>query len=175
MHLSGTDTALIAAIRSGGQSGADRGALDAARSQGVGIEGWCPAGGWAEDHPEPPGLLSEYPELMETPSVDPAQRTEWNVRDSDATLILAPLSTNGVAASPGTRLTLELAEKYQKPSLLIGEGSTDEIATVLDWLAGQGNGLILNVAGPRESESPRGLPARLRCHHSTAGAQSMRT
>ena len=97
------------------------------------------------------------------------------MRDSDATLILAPLSTNGVAASPGTSLTLELAEKYQKPSLLIGEGSTDEIATVLDWLAGQGNGLILNVAGPRESESPRGLPTRLRCHHSTAGAQSMRT
>ena len=154
MHLSGPDTALIAAIRSGGQSGADRGALDAARAQGVGIEGWCPAGGWAEDHSEPPGLLAGYPELVETPSAEPAQRTEWNVRDSDATLILAPPSTNGVAASPGTELTLELAGKYQKPSLVIGEGSADEIATVLDWLAGQGRGLTLNVAGPRESESP---------------------
>ena len=154
MHLSGPDTALIAAIRSGGQSGADRGALDAARAQGVGIEGWCPAGGWAEDLPESPGLLAEYPELVETPMADPAQRTEWNVRDSDATLILAPPSTNGVAASPGTELTLELAGKYQKPSLLIGEGGPDEITTVLDWLAGQGSGRILNVAGPRESESP---------------------
>ena len=154
MHSIDPGTALIAAICSGGQSGADRGALDAARVQGVGIEGWCPAGGWAEDHPEPPGLLAEYPELVETPSVDPAQRTEWNVRDSDVTLILAPPSTNGVAASPGTELTLELAGKYQKPSLVIGEGSADEITTVLDWLAGQGRGLTLNVAGPRESESP---------------------
>ena len=154
MHLSCTDTALIAAIRSGGQSGADRGALDAARAQGVGIEGWCPAGGWAEDHSEPPGLLAGYPELVETPSAEPAQRTEWNVRDSDATLILALPSTNSVAASPGTKLTLELAAKYQKPSLVIGEGGRDEFITVMNWLAGQGSGLILNVAGPRESESP---------------------
>ncbi len=154
MHLSCTDTALIAAIRSGGQSGADRGALDAARAQGVGTEGWCPAGGWAKDHSEPPGLLAGYPELVETPSAEPAQRTEWNVRDSDVTLVVAPSSTNGVAASPGTELTLELAGNYQKPSLVIGEGGPDVIATVLDWLAGQGRGLTLNVAGPRESESP---------------------
>ena len=41
-------TTLITAIRSGGQTGVDRGALDAARAVGVPIEGWCPAGGWAE-------------------------------------------------------------------------------------------------------------------------------
>lgn len=78
-------TPLFAAIRSGGQTGVDRGALDAARAAGVPIVGWCPAGGWAEDLTETPGLLTDYPELRETPSPEPAQRTEWNVRDSDVT------------------------------------------------------------------------------------------
>ncbi|MGO1311979.1 MAG: YpsA SLOG family protein, partial [Brevibacterium aurantiacum] len=83
-------TSLIAAIRSGGQTGVDRGALDAARAAGVTIEGWCPAGGWAEDLPGAPGLLTDYPESRETPSPEPAQRTEWNVRDSEVTLIISP-------------------------------------------------------------------------------------
>ena len=118
------------------------------------ISGWCPAGGWAEDYPESPGLITEYPELAETPSADPAQRTEWNVRDSDATLVIAPSSTDGVAVSPGTALTLELAARYGKPSMVISEGSAEEVTKVMDWLAKQGRGLVLNVAGPRESESP---------------------
>ena len=70
-------------IVSGGQTGVDRAALDAALALGMRCGGWCPAGRWAEDGPIDP----RYP-LRETPSGDPAQRTEWNVRDSDATLIL---------------------------------------------------------------------------------------
>src|SRR3984893_7494400 len=68
-------------IRSGGQTGVDRAALDAALLTGRPYEGWCPKGGWAEDFLRPPGLLTIYPHLMETPSESPEQRTEWNVRD----------------------------------------------------------------------------------------------
>src|SRR2546425_1493353 len=77
-------------IRSGGQTGVDRAALNAAVLTGRPYEGWCPKGGWAEDFLRPPGLLPpgllmKYPHLMETPSKSPEQRTEWNVRDSAAT------------------------------------------------------------------------------------------
>jgi hypothetical protein len=62
---------------SGGQTGVDRAALDVALERGMVAGGWCPAGRWAEDAPIP----ADYP-LRETPSAHPAQRTEWNVRDS---------------------------------------------------------------------------------------------
>ena len=75
-------------IISGGQTGVDRAALDAAIERGLSWGGWCPKGGWAEDFPDPPGLLAKYPRLKETPLPHPLQRTEWNVRDSDAALII---------------------------------------------------------------------------------------
>jgi hypothetical protein len=58
-------------IRSGGQTGVDRAALDAAVLTGRPYEGWCPKGGWAEDFLRPPGLLTKYPHLMEIPSESP--------------------------------------------------------------------------------------------------------
>lgn len=147
---SGRDThrapPLIAAIRSGGQSGVDRGALDAARAEGVCIEGYCPAGGWAEDFPDAPGLLVVYPELTETPSPDPAQRTEWNVRDSHVTLVIA-----AGAISQGTTLTVDLASAYGRPVMTVARPEVNE---VLRWLCSQGRGLTVNVAGPRASEWP---------------------
>jgi len=137
----------IKMIRTGGQSGVDRAALDAARTNGITTCGWCPKGGWAEDHPNPPGILAFYPELKETPSARPEQRTVWNVRDADATLIIDPAQS---VASPGTALTAKAAKAFGKPCLVVsGENSTQEI---VDWLAGLEDGLILNVAGPRESE-----------------------
>jgi len=60
---------------SGGQSGVDRAVLDVAEAYGITYGGWCPKGGWAEDFPQPPGLLARYPNLKETPFADPAQRT----------------------------------------------------------------------------------------------------
>jgi hypothetical protein len=51
---------------SGGQSGVDRAVLDVALERGIGYGGWCPKGGWAEDFPEPPGVLANYPLLKET-------------------------------------------------------------------------------------------------------------
>ena len=139
-------------IVSGGQSGVDRAALDAALAAGVPYGGWCPAGGWAEDFPEPPGLLAAYPALRPTPSADPAERTAWNVRDSDRTLIL--LGAGGLAASPGTGLTRQLAEGRGRPTLVVDALAPDAAAAIRAWLADAPPGLVLNVAGPRESEAP---------------------
>lgn len=139
----------IKMIRSGGQSGVDRAALDTARSNGITICGWCPKGGWAEDYPAPPGVTARYPELQETPSARVEQRTVWNVRDADATLIIAPEPSG---ASPGTALTAKAAKAFGKPCLVVR--SEDSAQEVLAWLAGLGDELILNIAGPRESECP---------------------
>ena len=65
----------ITRIRSGGQSGVDRAALDFGRKHNIEICGWCPKGGWAEDYPDAPGVLALYPELKETPEAEPWQRT----------------------------------------------------------------------------------------------------
>src|SRR5262245_62085561 len=104
-------------IISGGQTGVDRAALDAAIELGIPYGGWCPQDGWAEDCPHPPGLLARYPELRATPLADPAQRTEWNVRDADASLII--VDARGVPASRGTALAAEFAGGYGKPLLIV--------------------------------------------------------
>ena len=137
----------VARLVSGGQTGADRAALDWARAHGVERGGWCPRGGLAEDHPEPPGLLAEHP-LRETPSASYGQRTEWNVRDSDATLVLV---LPGAEPTGGTALTLDLAVRLDRPHLL---ARTDEPDTVRAWLTTLPDGSVLNVAGPRESTAP---------------------
>ena len=62
-HLRRTMKPTITRIRSGGQSGVDRAALDFARCQNIEICGWCPKGGWAEDYPEAPGIKAMYLDL----------------------------------------------------------------------------------------------------------------
>ncbi|MFQ3629054.1 MAG: putative molybdenum carrier protein [Cyanobacteriota bacterium] len=139
-------------IISGGQTGVDRAALDGAIARGQTYGGWCPRGGWAEDFPTPPGLLAHYPNLKETPSPDPAQRTEWNVRDSTATLIL--LRHEDEQRSAGTRLTQAIAMQLGKPLRIVyldGAIARDQIC---EWLLTLPENTTLNVAGPRESESP---------------------
>jgi len=135
-------------IRSGGQTGADRGALDAARSHAFPIAGWCPRGGRADDMPDPPGLLALYPELIETPSPDYLQRTAWNVRDAHATLIVVP---NADWYSPGTAYTIETARLYERPNLTVIGSDIDAASRWLESVSGFE--LTLNVAGPRESFS----------------------
>jgi hypothetical protein len=143
-------------LLSGGQSGVDRAALDAALAHAIDYGGWCPKGGWAEDFPNPPGLLAKYPNLKETPLAEPAQRTEWNVRDADACLIL--IDAAGLDASAGTKRASELAHHYRKPLLIVNlrEPKTTDQATL--WLrvqqAKHGRDLKLAIGGPRESEAP---------------------
>ena len=137
----------VVRVVSGGQTGVDRAALEAARMLGLPLGGWCPAGGWAEDLTEPPGVRALFPELAVTPTVDPGERTEWNVRDSDATLVL----TRGAVESPGTAATVAFARTLERPHLVVDVGAPE---LVEDWLLRLGRGLVLNVAGPRESEAP---------------------
>lgn len=143
-------------VRTGGQTGVDRAALAFAVRYGLDYGGWCPRGGWAEDHPQPPGLLPLYPRLMETPATVPEQRTAWNVRDSHATLILGRGQITN--ATPGTMFTLQCAELvFVRPFLCVDLTAVNAPETVSAWLerlfpAVQGPELWLNIAGPRESE-----------------------
>jgi Circularly permutated YpsA SLOG family len=145
-------------IISGGQTGVDRAALDVAIERGMSWGGWCPRGGWAEDFPDPPGLLNEYPKLRETPFSQPEQRTEWNVRDSDAILIIT--DGEGLSVSKGTTRAQEWADHYGKPLLVIDVGLQDAAAQVVQWLRAQrrrfATHMTLGVGGPRESEA-RGI------------------
>ena len=144
---------LISQVRSGGQTGADRGGLDAAREAGVAICGWCPPGGLAEDFPEAPGLMKLYPELQEGHAPGYVERTAWNVRDAHATLIVSP---GGLEPLSGTEMTKIFAERFGRPVLVLeGDNIEDDAATALGWLRGLDMlGLTLNVAGPRESKMP---------------------
>jgi hypothetical protein len=138
-------------IRSGGQTGVDRAALDAAVLTGRPYEGWCPKGGWAEDFLRPPGLLTKYPHLMETPSESPEQRTDWNVRDSAATVVFVPDSKY---CSRGTDFTIECAKKYGKPYCVIHYLDRGAIMGLKNMISQLGDEQSLNIAGPRESEHP---------------------
>jgi hypothetical protein len=140
----------VVRVVSGGQTGADRAALDAAIALGLEYGGWCPAGGWAEDLTEPPGLLARYPRLHEAPSAEPSVRTWLNVRDSDATLVVRLTAT----PTPGTAHTLESARELGRP-YLVTHGDRDAVLAWLRELVRElGEEITLNVAGPRESLEP---------------------
>ena len=147
---------LIDKLVSGGQPGVDRAALDTALSLGIPCGGWCPKGRLAEDGPIP----ARYP-LSETPSDRAIQRTEWNVRDSDATLVLVRGSATG-----GTRATIDFAQSMARPCHIVTFGSNPAPpAATSAWLRHHGVH-ILNVAGPRETQS-RGIYRQARAHLAT--------
>ncbi len=133
-------------IVSGGQAGADRGALDFAIKHGYIHGGWAPHGRLAED-----GVIPVKYQLTEMAEGGYRQRTRRNVVDSDATLIINLGELDG-----GTLATQVFAEKSSKPYLVvqadpgISEGMVD---SVIAWLR-QHDVKILNVAGPRESKRP---------------------
>lgn len=129
----------MAWIVSGGQTGVDRAALDVALELGIPCRGWCPAGRRAAD-----GRIADRYPLRETPSRQYRQRTEWNVRDSDATLILARPPLRG-----GTALTAALARFYQRPCLVVDPSDLGEVERVRRWLSHIAP-TVLNVAGPRD-------------------------
>lgn len=129
-------------VVSGGQTGVDRAALDAAMEAGIPVGGWCPAGRRAEDGPIP----ERYP-LRETPSAEAAERTEWNVRDSDGTLVLTVGPLRG-----GTELAIRHASRLGRPLLVVDLARGESPAEIGRWLAVFGV-RTLNVAGPRESEA----------------------
>jgi len=139
---------LIEKVISGGQTGADRAALEAAADLGIATGGWVPRGRRAEDGPIP----DRYEGLLETGSDAYETRTALNVRDSDATLIFSFGPPQG-----GTALTVETAVALQKPVLVIDLEQPpleEAVRSVCEWLD-RTRPRILNVAGPRMSEEPR--------------------
>jgi hypothetical protein len=146
-------------IISGGQTGVDRATLDVAREKHIPYGGWCPKGGWAEDLPDPPGLLALYEALRATPERAPAQRSEWNVRDSGALMML--VDGAGLPVSKGTEGALAYAEKLGKPHIVIDLDASDAVGQARAWLVGKQTPLALCIGGPRESEAP-GIYAKAR-------------
>lgn len=134
---------MIRMIVSGGQTGVDRAALDAAIARGIPTGGWCPKGRLAED-----GTIPQRYTLRETETTDYAERTKRNVRDSDATLIVCRRSVTG-----GTLLTRDTAVDLDRPVYTWDLGDADGLARAEAWLASV-RPRILNVAGPRESGEP---------------------
>lgn len=145
---------MLKKVISGGQTGVDRAALDAALGLripltghvGLGIGGWCPKGRRAEDGPIP----DRYP-LQEALDTCYKKRTWMNVRDSDGTLIVTSATPTG-----GTAFTIQCAIDLKKPYLLLDASTASFSAqehTFQAWLEG-GDIQILNVAGPRESKCP---------------------
>jgi len=137
----------IERIVSGGQTGADRAALDFAREAGIPTGGWVPKGRLAED-----GRIPErYAGMAETESADFAVRTARNVRDSDATLILSHGPLDG-----GSLFTWCEATRIGRPALHL---DLEQLALpaaagrLRTWLA-EVHPATLNVAGPRASRDP---------------------
>jgi len=133
-------------IVSGGQTGADRAALDFAIRHGIPHGGWCPAGRRAED-----GRIDARYQLRETPRAAYIQRTEWNVRDSDGTVVFSM----GPALQGGSREPVLLARRQGNPLLRVWRGGDPEAhAKKLRRFLEDHEIKVLNVAGPRASEEP---------------------
>ncbi len=138
-------------IVSGGQTGADRGGLQAAMDIGLDWGGWAPKGWRAEDGTIP----SCYREKMhEIGSSNYLVRTRRNVADSHATLIV----TNTYPLSGGTLKTRHFCEEMMRSHLVVAIDENDAVGKVQRWLAqffGQEHPIpfVLNVAGPRESKA----------------------
>jgi hypothetical protein len=137
---------MIKKIISGGQTGADRAAIDFAIKRGIPHGGWIPKGRKAED-----GTLSEKYDLQEMPTGSYSKRTEKNVLDSDGTLIVSHGLLTG-----GSALTTGFAEHHGKPWIHIDLEMTSypEAAIMIREWVGRYSITVLNVAGARASKDP---------------------
>lgn len=128
-------------IISGGQTGVDRAALDAAMNMGIKSGGWCPSGRQAED-----GRIPERYLVTELAAGQYEDRTERNVMDSDATLIFCRGELSG-----GTLYTKGMACKHRRPFLIVNPDESESVKRARSWLT-EIKPKTLNVAGPRESK-----------------------
>jgi len=137
---------IIQKIMSGGQTGADRAALDVAIKMEIPHFGWVPKGRLAED-----GRISDKYNLREIPTDIYADRTKQNVLDSNGTVILSHGELTG-----GSKLTQELAKEHHRPYLHINIHKTPPFfaaTQINNWIM-ENNINVLNVAGPRASNDP---------------------
>jgi Circularly permutated YpsA SLOG family len=137
-------------IISGGQTGVDQAALNAAITLKLKFGGWCPPGKVCEA-----GKIPDYYHLKETPEerskdapdVPRSLRTEWNVRDSDATLVFMPPDLEG---DKGTDWTIQCAIKYKRKFLIVDPDAKDAVNIIVEWLM-TNKIIVLNVAGPSKN------------------------
>ncbi len=144
---------MLKKIISGGQTGVDQAALRVARELGFEIGGWCPPNRACENGTIPddfPLIPTPCEHSPNAPHIPRSLRTEWNVRDSDATLVLLPHS---LYHDTGTAWTITCAQHSAKPLLVIDPFFKDAPAKIYDWLASL-SPRILNVAGPSERTCP---------------------
>jgi hypothetical protein len=141
---------MIEKVVSGGQTGVDRAALDAALEAGVACGGWCPRGRRAED-----GVIPDRYPLRETAGSSYMERTRRNVEDTDGTLVLVPGEPAG-----GTGATVAHAKRVGKPVLVVDPDRAGAearlsgiMAGIMEWIETH-RIRVLNVAGPRESGQP---------------------
>ena len=137
---------MLQKIISGGQTGADRAALDVALKFGIPHGGWVPKGRRTENGP-----LHEVYELQEMDSTAYKDRTLQNILDAQATVIFGNGPLRG-----GTLLTLELVKDRSRPHIHLDLSQSDTFeATILLHSFIMDNGISqLNVAGPRASDDP---------------------
>ena len=135
---------MVERIISGGQTGADRGALDAAIDLAIEHGGFCPRGRRAED-----GRIPDRYALVETESRDYASRTEANVLEADATVLITRGRPTG-----GSALTARLVRRHGRPLCHLDlDREPQPVRTLRAFLRDSG-ARALNVAGPRESHCP---------------------
>lgn len=143
----------IRKIISGGQSGVDQAAIKAALDLGFEIGGWCPPGRVCDSgliSPEFPLKETETERSQDAPDVPRSLRTERNVRDADATLIIQP---SAMEPGPGSKWTIQCATNYRKPFLMVDPYAENALYLIEAWL--QKNHIqTLNVAGPSERQCP---------------------
>jgi hypothetical protein len=134
-------------IISGGQTGADRAALDVAIDSGMDYGGAVPMGRKTENGP----LAAKYRKMTELQSPQYAVRTKQNILTADGTLIFSYGNPSG-----GSGLTVRMAQQHDKPFLVVDlemETAASAATLITAWLK-KANPAVLNVAGPRESEHP---------------------
>jgi hypothetical protein len=136
---------MIRKIVSGGQTGADRAALDFAIQHSIPHGGWCPKGRLAED-----GTIDPKYQLKETSTDIYGQRTQQNVVDSDGTAIF----TVAPVLDGGSMLTAEFVEIHHKPGIHLSRIKTSDPVAELKAFIARHNIAILNVAGSRASKEP---------------------
>lgn len=142
---------MLKKIISGGQTGVDQSALDAAIELNFPHGGWCPKGRICET-----GTIPTRFQLIESSTSEYPERTKLNIQDSDGTLILAPKLP--LTPKNGTYMTFELAQELNKPVYLLDLSEKENISDMVEWVV-KNRIQVLNVAGPRESNSP-GVYAR---------------
>jgi hypothetical protein len=153
----GEEDTMLKKVISGGQTGADRGALEACKGIGWPYGGWIPKGRKAEDGQVP----AEFDQLQEHPHPGYRPRTRSNVQDADGTLIICVFPM-----SPGSKLTLRFCRELDKPVMVLDAAKLfqrrhNASAQIKAWLS-KNEIVTLNVAGSRESKCP-GLQDKVGC------------